>query len=205
MVDHLPVAAGCGVMELIDHHIVEPVWREPVQVPGERLHAGEHNLGTRLLLTAVIQPQVPVRLDAAEHLQRLPQDLLAVGYKQHRPELRPRRVERRQPRLAQTGRHHHQAAAKAIQPRLLQGCQRFPLHLPRSWRHSRRLRHHTGSVLAGARCRGMACKRSGVRIPIAPLEIPGQSPVIEAVGRLPRSFDRHLTVDTGGGSCVRLR
>src|ERR1039457_1105830 len=41
---------------------------------------------------------------------------------------------------------------------------------------------------------GMACKRSGVRIPIAPLGIPGPSVSAAPSGWLPRSVDRHLTV-----------
>ena len=40
----------------------------------------------------------------------------------------------------------------------------------------------------------MACKRSGVRIPIAPLGIPGQSMVRGPSGWVSRSVDRHLTV-----------
>src|ERR1035441_2485537 len=40
----------------------------------------------------------------------------------------------------------------------------------------------------------MACKRSGVRIPIAPHKVPGQSDGRGASGRDPRSLDRHSTV-----------
>src|ERR1019366_1940149 len=43
----------------------------------------------------------------------------------------------------------------------------------------------------------MACKRSGVRIPVAPLGIPGQSTSSGPSGWVPRSVDRHLTVVLG--------
>src|SRR5712692_2183059 len=40
----------------------------------------------------------------------------------------------------------------------------------------------------------MACKRSGVRIPIAPLVFPGQEAISRSFGTASRSLDRHLTV-----------
>lgn len=66
-------------MELVDHHVVEPVGREPVQIPGERVDAGEQHAGARLLRPAVVQAKVHIRLDAAEYIERLAQDLLTVG------------------------------------------------------------------------------------------------------------------------------
>jgi hypothetical protein len=45
----------------------------------------------------------------------------------------------------------------------------------------------------------MACKRSGVRIPVAPHKRPGQVPVADSCSWLPRSPDRHLTVVLGSG------
>ena len=121
VIDHPAVTAGGGVMELIDYDVVEPVGREPVQIPGERLDAGEQHAGVRLLLPAVVQAEVRIRLDAAEHVEGLAQNLLAVGDEQHPAELRPGGVERGEPRLAQASRHHDQAAAEALQPGLLQG------------------------------------------------------------------------------------
>ena len=91
-----------------------------MQVPCERLDAREHHAGVRLLLPAVVQAEVRVRLDPPEHVEGLAQDLLAVGDEQHAAELRPGGVERREPRLAQPGRHHDQAAAEAVQPGLFQ-------------------------------------------------------------------------------------
>jgi hypothetical protein len=49
-------------------------------------------------------------------------------------------------------------------------------------------------------CLRMACKRSGVRIPVAPRKPPGQDPVVDPSGWLSRSPDRHLTVVLGTGS-----
>jgi hypothetical protein len=47
-------------------------------------------------------------------------------------------------------------------------------------------------------CHWMACKRSGVRIPIAPQGISGQSADPRPSGWVPRSVDRDLTVVLGG-------
>jgi len=66
MVDHPPVAAGGGVMELINHHVVEPVGREPVQVAGECPDAREKHARVRVLLLSVVQAKVRVRPDPAE-------------------------------------------------------------------------------------------------------------------------------------------
>ena len=52
-------------------------------------------------------------------------------------------------------------------------------------------------------CRWMACKRSGVRIPVAPHKRPGQGPAADSSGWLSRSPDRHLTVVLG--TCVEQR
>src|ERR1019366_3033187 len=49
-------------------------------------------------------------------------------------------------------------------------------------------------VLLWTSCHCMACKRSGVRVSVAPQEMPGQSMVSGPSGSLPRSSDRHLTV-----------
>src|SRR6516162_10685062 len=103
-------------MELIDHDVVEPVGGKPIQIPGERLDSGKEHAGARLLLPAVVQAKVRIRLDAAEYLEGLAQDLLTVGDEQHAAELRPCGVERGEPRLAEPGRHHDQAAGKALQP-----------------------------------------------------------------------------------------
>ncbi len=43
----------------------------------------------------------------------------------------------------------------------------------------------------------MACKRPGVRVPLAPHEVPGQGTVLDLAGLLTRSFDRRLTVVLG--------
>src|ERR1700722_12750764 len=46
-------------------------------------------------------------------------------------------------------------------------------------------------------CLLMACKRSGVRIPIAPHKRPGQMGFWDRLAHLPRSLDRHLTAVLG--------
>jgi hypothetical protein len=144
--DHPAVTAGGGVMELIDHDVAEPAGRKPVQISGERLDAGEQHPGIRLPLPAVVQAEVRIRLDAAEHIEGLAQNLLTVRDEQHAAELRPGGVERGEPRLSEPGRHHDQATAKALQPGLLQGRQRLPLHGPRGGRRGRRFGHHTCGV-----------------------------------------------------------
>ena len=44
----------------------------------------------------------------------------------------------------------------------------------------------------------MACKRSGVRIPVAPQVSPGETPISSPPRQPSRSSDRHLTVVLGG-------
>src|SRR6516225_3802845 len=68
VVEHPAVAAGGGVMELIYHDVVEPVGSKTVQIPSERLDSGEEHASVRLLLPAVVQAKVRIRLDAAEYL-----------------------------------------------------------------------------------------------------------------------------------------
>jgi len=107
------------VVELIDHHVVEPVRPESVQVSSERLDAREQHARVGALFPAVVQTKVRIRPHPAEYVHRLAQDLFAVGDEQHTTELRPGSVEGGEPRLAQSGRHHDQAAAEPMQPGLL--------------------------------------------------------------------------------------
>jgi hypothetical protein len=82
MVDHPAVATGGGMMELIDHDVIEPVGGKPMQIPGESLDSGEEHAGIQLLVPAVIQAKVRIRLGAAEHLEGLAQNLFTVGNEQ---------------------------------------------------------------------------------------------------------------------------
>jgi hypothetical protein len=143
MLDHSPIAAGGGVVKLIDDDVVESIGLKLIQVRGKGLNTGEQDAGTRLLRPAVVQTKIRIWLHPAKHLKGLPQDLLAMGHKQHTPELRPGSVKRREPCFAQPSRHHDQATTKSLQPRLLQNGQCVPLHRSRSRWRSRRLRHHT--------------------------------------------------------------
>lgn len=54
------------MVELIDHHVVESVRRESVQVAGEGLHAGKEHAGVRLLGACVVQPDIGAGLHATE-------------------------------------------------------------------------------------------------------------------------------------------
>ena len=69
MLDHPPVAAGRGVMKLVDDDVVELLRLKLVQVPGKGLHTGEQDAGTRLLSPAVVQAEIRIRLYPAEHLE----------------------------------------------------------------------------------------------------------------------------------------
>ncbi len=117
--DHPTIAGRGSVVEFVDHDVVEPVGRELVQIRCQRLDAGEKHAGVRLL-AAVVQAKIRIRLDAAEDIERLAPDLLAMSDEQHPAELRPGPVERGEPRLAEASRHDDQAATVAVEPGLLQ-------------------------------------------------------------------------------------
>ena len=133
--DQLAVGRRGGVVELVDDDVVERVWREPLQVlaPAQRLDRGEHDLGVRVLDLAGVVAKPRLRADAAEGVERLVEDLLAVGDEQHAAELRPAGVERREPGLAETSRQDDQPGLVAGRPRVLQRAAARPAG-PRSAR-----------------------------------------------------------------------
>ena len=113
--DQLSVGRRGGVVELVDDDVVERVWREPLQVlaTAQRLDRSEHDVGVRLLRICPCSGQGAPRADAAEGVERLVEDLLAMRDEQHAPELRAVRVERREPRLSKSGRQHDEAGLVA--------------------------------------------------------------------------------------------
>ena len=88
------------MVELVDDDVVELLGIERRELAGERLNAREHESRVGTLLAAEVKPEVGIRLYLPEHISALPEDLLAMSDEQHPPELRPRRVERRKPRLS---------------------------------------------------------------------------------------------------------
>jgi hypothetical protein len=106
-------------MELVDDDVVELVGVKPRPSPGEGLHAGEDDPRVWILLLTDVEAKISVRLHAAKHITALAQNLLAMGDEQHPAKLRTRGIERSQPGLAKTGRHHDQPGAVSVGPRLL--------------------------------------------------------------------------------------
>lgn len=93
----------------------------------EALHTGEDHVRVGVLVTLEEQSERRVRPHPAEHVTGLAQDLLTVCDEQDTTGTRSCGVERRQPRLAETGRHHDQAGTEPRCPRRLQGVERLTL------------------------------------------------------------------------------
>lgn len=128
--DQLAVGHRGGVVELVDDEVVEGVRREALQMfaPAERLDRGEYDFGIRILDVAGVVPEPRIRADAAERVERLVQNLFPVRREQHAAELRPARVERREPGLAEPCRQDDQARLVAGGPSVLQRSQGRLLH-----------------------------------------------------------------------------
>jgi hypothetical protein len=117
------VRAG-GSSELIDNDVVEGVGSEKPKVRqlAQRLDRGEQDIGVRRLFRAGVAAERGVWPDAAERLQGLGQDFLAVGDEQDTTVLGAVAVEGGQPGLAQAGRQDDEPSLIPCRPRLLQGA-----------------------------------------------------------------------------------
>ncbi len=83
VVKQLPVCVGLGMMKLIDNDNIELIRRALDKVPVDRLNRGEHvRPGIRALGADVAFSKSVVPENLTEHVQTLPQDLVAVGDKQ---------------------------------------------------------------------------------------------------------------------------
>ena len=129
MVDDATVGLSGGVVELVDDDVVEGLGVHVVEALGERLDAGQHDLGFEVEAWALDQTDAGVGADAPEHLTGLVEDLISVGDEQHAGEFGPSAVEAGQPRLPQTGGHDYQARAEAGLTGGGQGVERLALHL----------------------------------------------------------------------------
>jgi hypothetical protein len=115
VVDDLAVAAGCGMVELVDDDVVELVGGEVVEACRQRRDAGEDHAGVASLLCPEVQAERLSWLHLAEGVAALAQDLFAVGDEQDPAELGPSAVEGGDPGLAESGGHHHQAGSEAVE------------------------------------------------------------------------------------------
>ena len=97
----------------------------------KRLDRGEYDFRIRILDVAGVMPEPRIRADAAEGVERLVQNLFPVRDEQHAAELRPARVERREPGLAEPGRQDDQARLVAGGSRVVQRSQGRLLDLVR--------------------------------------------------------------------------
>ena len=139
VLDQPSVCRGRGVMELVYDDVVEGVRRELAQVtsPAERLDRGEEDVGVGGLLVAGVEAEDRGRANAAKSLERLAEDLFAVGHEQHPSERWPIRVEGGEPGLPQARGQHDETCGVAVGPRPFERGEGFSLHLVRFWRRQR--------------------------------------------------------------------
>ena len=124
-----PIGGGGGVVELVDHDVVEVLRREPLRCAAcPRVCTEAQRRSTWVSrICAHVETQPERGPDAKKGLRSLNQDLFAVGDEQHpaRPHLLG--VEGGQIGLAQAGGHDHQAAPVSGRPCCRQRGQRLDL------------------------------------------------------------------------------
>ena len=126
------VGVGGRVVELVDDDVVERVGRELRQVAVERLDAREHHLAVGLLLVADEEGQVGPTGGSAGRRPALWRRISSRwATNSTRVNSGPRRVERGEPGLAQSGRHDHQPSGVTIDSRCGQRIERLGLDSPR--------------------------------------------------------------------------
>ena len=121
------IAGRRRMVELVQHHIVERVRVEPLQMvsTAKGLNRGKKDVALALL-DAVVTAHARLRSDPAERRHRLAQYFRAMSDKQHAVELQA--VEGRQPRLSQPSRHHHQPGPVTSSARRRQRLKSLPLN-----------------------------------------------------------------------------
>ena len=120
MVEHAAVGFGGRVVELVDEHVVEVrrIERLEVLILGECLDRGEQHVCVWIFLGAVVEAQARGRAYLPEGLERLGQDLFAVGDEEDAAKRLG--VERAHVGLAEPGGEDDEAGALAELARLLE-------------------------------------------------------------------------------------
>src|SRR4051812_32902977 len=108
------------MVKLVNDDVVELVAPELVESEAEGLNAGKDDASRGVFLRAVEQAEAGLRMDPAEYIPALGEDLLAVRDEQHPTEARPRRVERGEPGLAEPRRQCDQSSSVSGEPGLFQ-------------------------------------------------------------------------------------
>ena len=116
MCDHLAVGVRRCVVELVDDDVVELVGVEAPKVAVQRLHTGEHHVSVGVAFVAGEQRELATGPYLAVDVAGLLEDLVPMGDEEDSPELRPRRVECGEPRLAEAGGHDDEASAVPVEP-----------------------------------------------------------------------------------------
>ena len=141
VIDEAPIGGRGGMMEFIDHDVVEGIARESLEVarPTQRLDRGKDDVGLRLTLVAVVEAKARGRAYAPEGRQRLRENLFTMGDEEHAPERLVLAVKGSKPGLAKAGGHHHQPGAVAGSASRLERGERLLLDGVRHRRRGRRL------------------------------------------------------------------
>jgi hypothetical protein len=116
--EQAPVGGCGGVVEFVDHDVIEVVRREAPQVRAlaERLHRRAEHVDLRVARLAHVEADPSLGADACEGTGGLAQDLFAVGDEQHALAAHVFGVEGGEPGLAETGGEHDEAAPVAVAP-----------------------------------------------------------------------------------------
>ena len=138
MLDQLLIGAGGGVVEFIDHDVVEMVSVELAQVTdaAQCLDRGEKDFRVRFFLGARVAAQLRFWADLAKGCHRLGQDFVAMGNEEDAARPGTDRVEGGQPGLAQTGGQHDKSGAVAVRSALRERFQCLLLDRVRLWRRA---------------------------------------------------------------------
>ena len=124
------------MVKLVDHDIVEMLGRESLQVlrPGQSLHGGAKHVDLGIMTLPHVEADACLGPDADEGLRRLTQDLLAMGHEEDPTGTHARRIEGREPCLAQAGGEHYEPATESRLPGLGQRVEGFHLNGRGFWR-----------------------------------------------------------------------
>jgi hypothetical protein len=170
------------VVELVDDDAVEPVRGYAIEVPVQPLDGGEDHVRFEVGSGAGRLAQRAFRMDLAEDLKALLQDLLAVGDEERPVSLAA--VERGEPGLPESGRHDHQPGAVTFGAGRPQSVE--CLGLDRPWRGE--LDGFLGHQRGGSLTRGRNGATPG---PVVgnPLVVDAPRPVPELVERPAERID----------------
>jgi hypothetical protein len=115
--EQAPVGGRGGVVEFVDHDVIEVVRREALEVGAlaQCLHRRAEHVDLGVADCAHVEADAGLGADAREGVRGLAQDLLAVGDEQHASGAHVFGVEGREPGLAETGGEHDEAAPVAFE------------------------------------------------------------------------------------------